>query len=163
MDIKSVSAIFSSITGAIQEIWKFKLDRAVEAQIRSLSQLVMTAQTAMFTQQETIATLQRKNDDLEREVLRLTEWGEDKKNYHLYEPIPGTLVRRYRPDEGENQGVTHRVDPPHDLCPRCFDKNEKSILQGFEYQGHRVFSKKCFSCGLVAYVDNPPKSTVAIF
>ncbi|MEX3614295.1 MAG: hypothetical protein VB141_11205 [Burkholderia gladioli] len=163
MDIKSISTIFSPINSLVKDIWTFKLDKAVADRVMSLNHLISSAQSEMLDQQETITMLRRENDRLEKENLRLTDWNEQKKNYHLHEPISGSFVWRYRPNEEANQAAPQRTVPTHDLCPQCFENNKRSILQGFDHQGHRFYSQKCFHCGLIVHIDNPPKSTVAVF
>ena len=62
---------------------------------------------------------------LETEVTDLKTWEAEKKRYDLKEVGPRIFVYALKP---ETQGT----EPPHWICPSCYQKGKKSILQGFK-------------------------------
>lgn len=71
-------------------------------------------------QQTSMALLQR-NDDLEKEVVRLKDWSADSKRYRLVNT--GARGVFYALKESMKDG-----DPPHYLCTTCYQAGKKSFL-----------------------------------
>lgn len=139
------------------------VEKEVAARTTSLSESLALARGQILILQDSVDALKAENLSLKKENIRLNDWPDAKQEYQLFEVAPSSFVRRYRLVDKANPLIDLEASPSHDLCANCFDNNKRSILQAFEYQGHRLYSKKCFSCGLVVYVDKPPKSTIDFF
>ena len=69
-----------------------------------------------------LATLHSKLEEFQRHQAALDEIQRWKRNYALSETPMGARVYRLKDDA--NTG-----EPPHEICPACFDRDERSILQ----------------------------------
>ncbi len=73
-------------------------------------------------QDEQFALVERVNH-LEKELTRFENWEREKQRYKHHDFGGSTFA--YTLKESEQGG-----EPPHNLCPNCYDQGHKSILQG---------------------------------
>lgn len=73
MNIKSISPVFSSIHSLVKEIWNFKLRKDLSDRVIALNELIFSAQSNLFVQQETITMFRAKADDVVEEIGRLAK------------------------------------------------------------------------------------------
>lgn len=121
----AVAGAFSALKGAAditQGLLALKTDAAVTSKAVELNRIIFEVQQQLFTSQAEHAALQSKVRELESQVVNLKRWEQEKERYELYEFAPGTFVYRVKPSM---QGT----EPPHDICPNCYEKGVKSILQ----------------------------------
>lgn len=75
--------------------------------------------------QQTQSALVERVRDLEAQAARLKTWEVEKQRYQLAEVAPRQYAYVLRPEEKD-------CEPPHWICPRCYEHEEKSVLQGFK-------------------------------
>jgi Zn finger protein HypA/HybF involved in hydrogenase expression len=75
---------------------------------------------------------------LETEVTGLKNWDADKQRYELKEVYRGAFAYVLKPAESS-------VEPTHWLCPTCYNRHQKTILQ---YKGNpaRLRHYECPAC-----------------
>jgi hypothetical protein len=88
---------------------------------------------------------------LEEEVASFKAWEQQKQRYVLEELSSGVFAYAVR--QGE-----HASEPMHWLCPTCFERRERTILQR-EYRSYaQVLTLLCHSCKTILYVARSPQS-----
>jgi hypothetical protein len=92
-----------------------------QATAEMLSALIDVRHQVMAAQEAEEALL-KKVRDLEEEITRLKAWDGEKQRYELKRYHPGSFA--YALKEGMEAG-----EPPHRLCPRCYQETKKSLLQ----------------------------------
>jgi rubrerythrin len=87
--------------------------------------------------------------ELEAQVREFEDWKAEKERYELVPLHDGALAYAIKPSM---QGV----EPAHYICPSCYQKRVKSILQGVTYHlgGHQL---KCPVCKLEVQHSWPSK------
>jgi hypothetical protein len=60
--------------------------------------------------------------DLEKKVAGFETWDTEKKRYRLTDFGGNTFAYALKPEAAEGE-------PPHRICPACYEKRQKSILQ----------------------------------
>lgn len=120
-----------------QGLLSLKTDAAVSAKALELNRVLIELTEQIFASQAQIAALLGRESELKAEVARLKDWSHDKERYELCMIAPGTFA--YRVQQGM-QGA----EPMHYLCPHCYQKHVKSILQGGIKDHHQFF--QCLEC-----------------
>jgi hypothetical protein len=118
-----------------------------------IGQLSKAQGELIMTQQRELALTDEKRA-LETEAMRLRDWSTEKTRYKLTEHGDNrVLAYAFQRTEGSKE-------PPHSLCPDCFSKSEKSILQPETMDIGRAESLACHACGwrgwVRGHVPSPP-------
>jgi hypothetical protein len=87
-----------------------------------LNQQILSAQKALADAQTEQATLVETIRQREEEIARLKTWETEKQRYRLIEVAPGALAYVVKP---QAQGS----EPEHLICPTCYERAQKSVLQ----------------------------------
>jgi len=98
-------------------------------------------QTQGITASEQIKnlSLSARNHELEREILRLKDWGAEREKYELKEVATGVFAR-------VEKGFVGKLESAHKFCAICFEKNIKSPLQMQRVEVGRQLSLSCHPC-----------------
>jgi hypothetical protein len=121
-------------------------DTAIIKEDRSkLLALVYDIQENLFAAQEERAALIKKIEDLEKKVLSMENWVEEKQRYKL-EKLPNSGVFAYAEKPGTETGQT-----PHWICATCYENGKKSILQPETRNPGRALVLVCNTCGSEIY------------
>ncbi|HBR7873733.1 TPA: hypothetical protein MHQ07_03285 [Klebsiella pneumoniae subsp. pneumoniae] len=141
MDITGFTSLFDSVK-AVKDVVKaasdMKTNVAINEKATEIYSYLNDVQEKLMALQIEHMTMARLKDDLERQVVQLTEWNQDKQHYALTKLPSGALVYQLKP---AYQGD----EPVHQLCPNCYQKQVKSIIQFHGYsQWHSVL--KCPNC-----------------
>lgn len=96
-----------------------------------LTDKIRAAQDAQFALVERVS-------DLEKELMRFETWEREKQRYQLEKLPPGILVYSLKTD-------IENGDPPHKICPNCYEQRRKSILQT-EWRHGPVEKMYCPAC-----------------
>jgi Zn finger protein HypA/HybF involved in hydrogenase expression len=116
-----------------QSLLELKTDAAVTAKAVELNGVIIDVQGKLLETQTQYSSVIGRVNELEAEIVRFKDWENEKQRYHLQQLVPGTLVYRLKP--GMENG-----EPPHELCPHCYQQRVKSILQGTgTSQGREMF------------------------
>src|ERR1035441_8901203 len=148
-------ASFVTALGHATNILKAAIDARDESKRReALSELTgaMTEVNArqLAVQQNQLALLQE-NEALKKQIAAYDEWEKQKKCYSLRTVGSGGFVYAFNPAEQTS-------DPPHWLCPNCYERRDKSILQFAAMETGDT--GKCWRCpkcklGIIAHTDWP--------
>ena len=94
----------------------------------------------ILTAQAEQSALIQQISELEAKVAQLETWDADKKRYELTEFAPGQFAYVLKPEAAAGE-------PTHMLCQRCYNQNQKAILQTeVRFPGrHKVTF--CQNCG----------------
>jgi hypothetical protein len=127
IDMGSIAALTTSLQ-SVFEITKVMKDlrdgAAIQGQVIELQAAIMSAQSSALAAQTDQFALLNKVRELEEKIAQFEDWDAERERYELKAVYPGAFA--YVPKPGM-QGT----EPPHWLCTACFQKREKSILQGF--------------------------------
>jgi hypothetical protein len=110
--IKSISeAMVSLRSGPAFDQKKLELERSI-----------LDARSGILAIQEQRLAILGEIDDLKKQVASMETWATEKARYELKNVDAGATVRALKPSmQGD--------DPPHWLCPNCYEGGKKSILQ----------------------------------
>lgn len=131
MDMGSIQAAFSSakVAGDIAKgLISLKTMSEVQAKAVELTEKIIDAQQQILAANMAQATLQERVRELEAELARMNDWNTQKLRYKLATPFPDCMVYALQKSMGEGE-------PAHYLCASCFQKGQRSILQGKEAGG----------------------------
>lgn len=120
--ITSTLSILQAATVVAKGLYQGKVEADVKVRMGELLDLIFDARQKAFESQDELAAVKTLAADLEDKLMRLKEWGDDKKRYRLFKPESlGAVVYGLR--ESASGG-----DPPHYLCTSCCQQSVKSIL-----------------------------------
>jgi hypothetical protein len=112
---------------------------AFQAKRAEMIGLINDALSKSIASQEAHLELLDEKRALEAEVARLTAWNAEKKNYELKTIGRGTVAFMLKPD-------ARGTEPPHWVCPTCFEQSKKAFLQPTGVQVGRAFLFRCQNC-----------------
>lgn len=142
-DVFAGLSAFKTMMDSAAQVLKIRDDRArLEASIDLLNQL--------NTAHQGYSALAKEKELLEAEVLKLKDMKAELSRYELKQLPPGTLV--YALKETDQRG-----EPSHYICPTCYQRGKKSLLQ----EGEKINGQtplKCHECAteLRAGIYNAP-------
>jgi hypothetical protein len=87
-----------------------------------LQSKILDAQSGMLAAQDERSALIERIRTLEEEVARLKAWEAEKQRYVLKDAGNGALAYALKED-------ARGPEPPHWICPQCYQDGKKSILQ----------------------------------
>jgi hypothetical protein len=128
MDLGSISAAFTSLKVAGDLAKGFmSLQTTAEVQTKAieLNLKIIEAHHQIMDAQTTQTALVDEVGDLKGQIARMENWDAEKQRYELAQPFPGSMVYALKKAMSNGQVA-------HYLCTACFQKGQKSILQGRE-------------------------------
>lgn len=147
MDLATIQTTISSLKAAFdiaKGISDVKTAAEVQAKMIELQQIILTAQESALKanadQFELISELKKAKEDLQN----ASNWAEEKSRYVLYKgkSVSGGVVYgllKSRAKEGE---------PPHFICPECYEFGRKSILMNSGAERSGFTNWVCNKCRL---------------
>lgn len=87
-----------------------------------LQDAIFESQAKLLAMQETQTAHVKRIDELEAQIAKLETWEREAQRYQLEEFPTGALAYVLKPDDQAGE-------PPHRICPRCYQEGHKSILQ----------------------------------
>lgn len=140
--------MFDNIQGAILSLTTagdiakglIQLNSQAERQVQviELQSAILSAQSSALAAQSEHSAMIQKIRDLEGEVARIKAWDETKQRYQLITPFEGCQVYALKKSSNE-------TDPPHWICPQCYEDGRKSILIDAD-EAKGMPRIKCFRC-----------------
>ncbi len=141
-----VGEIFAGMTAFNAMFNAAKTLREIDNAV-SRNEIAIDLQGQILTAQEAYSTLLKKVDALEKDVARFETWETEKQRYELKEQ--GHLkVPAYALKEG-----VQPAEPPHSICPDCYENAKKSILQTIHKRPGVAKVLICNACGWEAYAE----------
>jgi hypothetical protein len=142
VDISAVAGLMTSLRSVV-EITKAMKDvndaNVIQTKVFELTREIMAAQSCALEAQTAQSELLSRIRQLEEEKAKLEAWNAEKGRYQLKAIVPGVTV--YALKEGMEGG-----EEPHYLCPTCYNRGQKSILQREARSVGRVVMQVCHEC-----------------
>jgi ribosomal protein S6 len=126
----------ADITKALIDL---KVTGEVQAKIVELQSIIMSAQSSALEAQQEQFGFQRRIEDLENEINRLKEIGEEKINYEIKQVDPGCFAYMLKLEFRKNE-------LPMWFCIPCFDNGYKRVLQSTGENSSSRLRYTCTSC-----------------
>jgi hypothetical protein len=143
VDITAIASIATSLRSAA-EITKAMKDvrdaNLIQTKTFELTREIMAAQSYALEAMATQSDLLTSKRELEEKISKLETWNTEKGRYHLKSIQTGVAV--YALKEGMENG-----EEPHYLCPTCYNRGQKSILQRESHAMGRAVMQVCHECG----------------
>ena len=105
-----------------------------DAAVRNTAIVELTEK--ILAAREAQTTLAERVSELEAEVAGFKTWEAEKQRYKLAQFVPGAVAYLLKRSEA-------RGEPGHALCPNCYQRGIKSILQS---NGERMVVKHGYAC-----------------
>jgi hypothetical protein len=125
--------------------------KLLEANVE-FNQQILAVQQALLGAQAEQTTLIQTVREREEEIARLKTWETEKQRYKLVEVASGAFAYVVKP---EAQGP----EPEYLICPTCYEKGQKSVLQANSPQARRITGGDMRTCPVcqttVAVARNP--------
>jgi hypothetical protein len=124
----------------------------IAEKVIDLRNAIFEAQTvALSAQSEQFALIDRVRN-LEEQIRKLEAWEAEKQRYELT-AVPHSTAFVY-----SLKASAQGSEPPHQICAGCYNRGEKSVLQGeTRFPGmDRVLV--CFNCGADIYTSGERRS-----
>ena len=148
MDLDAFQGMITSLkvaTDIAKSIFEIKSTTATESQNTEIRSKIIELQTALMGAQNSALSattaqleLTEKVRKLEEQLKAANEWGGQESRYSLVCPWRSS-AKVYALKESVSEG-----ESPHFLCPNCFHRKQKAILNPM-YQDGEVLSA-CSSC-----------------
>jgi hypothetical protein len=120
---------FSALLAAIPGLAKAGADIASasdeakrNAQLIEFQKALINANALIASVQQQNASLLREKDDLEKRIIQLENWKTERDRYSMVTVFEAATV--YSLKESVSNG-----EPPHYICPVCFQRGHKTLLQ----------------------------------
>jgi hypothetical protein len=143
VDMTAIDGFVTSIRAAM-EITKAMKDvrdaNLMQTKVFELTREIIAAQSYAMEAMSAQSTLLARNRQLEEKISALETWNAEKNRYYLKSIQTGVTV--YALKEGMENG-----EEPHYLCPKCYNRGKKSILQKETQEVGRVPMWVCHDCG----------------
>src|ERR1700722_4631396 len=97
---------------------------------------VIELQEKILSAQQAQSALVDRIGELEKEVAGFEKWDAEKERYKLTDFGGNTFAYALKPE-------ATRGEPTHRICPNCYEKRVKSILQS---KGRNAYSQEIYVC-----------------
>jgi hypothetical protein len=125
VDISAIAGALTSLKAA-SEMTKAMIGLRDAETFRNkaieLQSVVLEAQAGAAAAYATQSELANRIGELERKIMQFENWDAEKKRYELKAVYKGYLAYALKPEMAAGE-------PAHYLCPSCYQKGQKSILQ----------------------------------
>jgi len=143
VDMSAVAGLMTSLRSVV-EITKAMKDVSdaslIQTKVFELTREIMAAQSCAMEAQAAQSDLLHRIRELEEEKSKLKTWNAEKSRYELKSIQPGVHV--YALKQGMESG-----EKLHYLCPTCYNRGQKPILQEETRTPGRVVMQVCHECG----------------
>ncbi|CAH0338934.1 hypothetical protein [Rhizobium sp. CECT 9324] len=112
----------------------------IRSKVIEMQDIILGAQSSAMAVQTQLFELIQENSELKAKVAAVDDWKATAARYQLKDYGEGTYAYELKEDAANGE-------PPHKLCPVCFENDKRSLLQ---FQGKTVSKQhmyKCHSCG----------------
>ncbi|KPF42093.1 hypothetical protein [Rhizobium sp. AAP43] len=112
----------------------------IRSKVIEMQDIILGAQSSAMAAQTQLFELLQENSELKAKVAAVDDWKATAARYQLRDFGEGTYAYELKEDAANGE-------PPHKLCPVCFENGKRSLLQ---FQGKTASKQdinKCLSCG----------------
>lgn len=123
--LAEISAGLTSLNAAkqiVQGLDAMRTEAAINEVKIDLQGLILGAQQGLFAAQQQEAATAERIRALEAEVAQAKAWEAEKERYELKEFPTGVFAYEMKAEAASGE-------PPHRICPHCYQDGHKSILQ----------------------------------
>jgi len=106
----------------VRTLINMKVTADVQAKVIELQGIIMSAQTDAMSAQASQMDLLNRVRELESELSRSERWAAEQQRYELTRVMASTVYV-------VKQSAMQPGEPLHAICPECYEKERKSILQ----------------------------------
>lgn len=141
-DVGSIAAAYTGLKTAYDlttSFLKLKLSAETQSKVIELQGVIVAAQQDAFVAQTAQTALLKRVDELEQQIAEFEAWEAEKQRYQLTDFGGGTFAYVLKAD------MTYG-EPIHKVCPTCFQKGHKSILQSLGPNAFRQEMCVCTTC-----------------
>jgi hypothetical protein len=142
VDMAAISGFATSMRAAV-EITKAMTNirdaNMMQTKIFKLTREIMAAQSDAVEAVTAQSDLLQRVRQLEEEKAKLETWNAEKGRYDLKAIVPGVTVYALK------KGMEHGEEP-HYLCPTCYNRGQKSILQQETRTPGMIRMQVCHEC-----------------
>ncbi|MEI9420621.1 hypothetical protein O7A70_05465 [Mesorhizobium sp. Cs1299R1N1] len=139
VDLSLVTALVTNLKTAI-DIGKTVKEITDISQVRDkvieMQELILSAQSSAMAAQTQLFEVLQDNAELKHKAAAVDEWAATASRYQLRDFGAGTFAYELRPDAANGE-------PPHRLCPTCFEQRKRSLLQ---FIGHTASDQDFYKC-----------------
>ena len=139
---------FKTLTDIAQSFLQVRDTTLIQGKVVELQSAIIGAQNETMAIQAAQAPLLARVDKLEKEIVRFKDWEGEKQRYHLKELVVGVLAYAMKSEAANSE-------PPHYICPNCYNQGKKSILQRTVPGSVRTLSLKCPDCRVELMIAGP--------
>ena len=148
--ISEITATLSGIKkaiGVVKSLTSLDSHIALKSKTSELLSIIVDLHDRISSIQSQYDELLNTKNDLEKKLMEIEKWVEEKAKYKLTEISPGVFVFL-------SKEVDRSITPSHWLCAHCYENRQKSILQ---LHNHSAAGKtfKCPSCKNVIHIPAP--------
>ena len=149
VDISAIGALLSSLQ-ALKDIGQAMVGlrdgAAFQAKLIEFQSKIIDANNSAFAAQEERRALTDEIQRLKQQIDALKSWEAEKQRYELRQMRDGVLAYALKLD-------IKTTDPGHWICPTCFERSLKSVLQLETRAPYRSHVYVCHACGTELYAD----------
>lgn len=120
----------------------------VQSKVVELQQVIISAQQAAIAANSEHSELVETIGDLKNQIVKLKDWEAEKQKYELKKYGPILLY-------AQKEGMEY-TEPPHNLCQKCYNSGQKSILTEESRNPGRARVFVCHTCRSDYYVVGSP-------
>lgn len=143
VDLTLVSGIAGTLKTAVdiaKTVKEVNDMTTVKGKVIEMQDLILTAQSSAMTAQTQLFELLQENADLKRKVSDVEEWKSTAARYALKDFGGGTFAYELKAEDTKGE-------PPHRICPTCFELGKRSVLQFQWKTNDEQDLYKCAPCG----------------
>jgi predicted RNA-binding Zn-ribbon protein involved in translation (DUF1610 family)/uncharacterized protein YeeX (DUF496 family) len=145
-EISAIIATATSATKLLSSLREVVPDPKTREEISKVQGVISELQTKMSDMHAKNAELLKGKDEIEAELKKYKDWDAKAAKYQLRKLASGSFV--YASKE-----AVQPSEPPHYACPKCFEYQKRSILQGVRPEAD---IHKCPECGFETLSSLPP-------
>jgi hypothetical protein len=120
-----LSALLAAIPGLAKagaDIASASNEAKRNAQLIEFQKAIINANALIASVQQQNASLSREKDELKKQIMQLENWARERDRYAMITVFQIATV--YSLKESMSNG-----EPPHYICPKCYQHGQKMILQ----------------------------------
>jgi rubrerythrin len=124
IEFSKAVGLVTAITSAAKRLSDTREEVKVNEVAIQLQGIVLDLQSEMMMIQSDYQNILRSKEDLEKKLVEQENWDKERTRYHLKNVGTGLTGFVYALNKSEPS-----IEPPHWICPNCYEDKKKSILQ----------------------------------
>jgi hypothetical protein len=108
----------------------------IRSKVIEMQDIILGAQSSAMAAQTQLFELLQENSELKAKVAAVDDWKATAARYQLRDYGEGTYAYELKAEAAHGE-------PPHKLCPVCFENGKRSLLQ---FQGKNAYEQRMYKC-----------------